>query len=135
MWKQNPHPDPLPEYREREMKSGRGELSGEETLDRVDRRFALDGGDGFEEGDVLGADFDAVARFGAVGNAAFLHHDVEAFALEGLADRVVVEEAHLTDDGGADELVGRGVLRAGFEAAAARDAAREGVALFLQFLG
>src|SRR4051812_30527221 len=48
---------------------------------------------------------------------------------------MVVEKAHLADHGRADELVDRRVLRAGFETAAAADAATERVALFLELLG
>src|SRR6185503_14075351 len=101
----------------------------EEPLDRLHRRLALHGGDALQQGDFLRADFDAVAGLAAVGDAAFFHQDVEALGLQGLADRVVVEQAGLADDGGADELVGGRVLRAGLEAAAAGDAAGEGVAL------
>jgi len=100
----------------------------------VDRCLPLDGGDGFEEGDVLGADFHAVAGLTAVGNAAFFHHHFQPLFLQRLAGGVIVEEAHLADDGGADVLVGRRVLRARFEAASAADAARQRITLFLQFL-
>ena len=49
------------------------------------------------------------------------------------AGGVIVEEAGLADDGGADELVVRRVLRAGLQAAAATDAAGQGIALSCSF--
>src|SRR5205807_9304368 len=84
----------------------------EESLDGVNRRLALYGGDALEQRDVFRADFDAVAGFAAVGDAAFAHESFQAFAFEGFADGVIVEEAGLADHCGADEVIGWGVLRA-----------------------
>ena len=89
------------------------------------RRLPLHGGDGFQQGDVFGADFDAVAGFAAVADAALLHQRFQTLVLQSSADGVIVEEARLTDDGSADEFIGRGVLRAGLETAATTDAARK----------
>src|SRR5205814_323067 len=80
------------------------DLLREESLDGVDGGLALDGGDGFQQGNVFGADLDAVAGLGAVGDAAFVHQRVEAIVFQGGAGGMIVEEAHLADDGGADEL-------------------------------
>src|SRR5205823_2397307 len=99
-------------------------LFREEPPDRIDRRLSLHGGDGFQQGDFFWADFLAVAGFAAVGDAAFVHHRVEPLVLKGGARRVIVEEPHLADDRGADELVHGRVLRARLQTASATDAAR-----------
>lgn len=83
----------------------------------------MHGGDGFEEGYLLGADLYAVTGLAAVGQTASAHEDFEAFVASVGASGVGIEESHLADDGGADEVVCWGVLRAGFEAASATDAA------------
>src|SRR3954468_20214328 len=89
-------------------------LLREELADGVDGRLALDGGDGFEEGDFLGADLYAVAGLAAVGDAPFFHHRFEPLVLQGGAGGVVVEKAHLADHRSADELIDGRVLRASF---------------------
>src|SRR5581483_7131180 len=56
---------------------------------------------------------------------------METFGLQGFAGFVLVEEADLRDGGGADEAGALVELRASLHAAAAGDAARERVHLFL----
>ena len=110
------------------------ELPGEEFFDDVKCSLPLNGGDAFEERNLLGADLDAVAGFGAVADAAFSHETVEAIFLQGRSGGVIVEQTDLADHGRADEMIGRRVLRTGFEATSATDAAREGIPLLLKLL-
>src|SRR2546429_784671 len=88
-------------------------------------------GDGFGERNVFRAGLYAILRVGAFLHAARTHQRFQAFALVHCAGGVDVEEAHLADDGRADELVVLVHLRANFEAVAAGDAARKRVAFRL----
>src|SRR5690606_37994715 len=80
-----------------------GFVAGEELGDGVEGGGAAHGADGFGEGDVLGADLDAVLGVAAVGDAAGAHEGFEAFICEAFAGLVEVEEAGLADGGSADE--------------------------------
>jgi hypothetical protein len=102
----------------------RGPLLREKPGDDMNRRLPLHGSDAFQEGNILRADFDAVAGLAAVGDTAGLHQGNEPLALEGFADGVIVEQPGLADDRRADEVIAGSVLRAGFQAAAATDTAR-----------
>ena len=106
--------------------------SREEFFDEVNGCLPTDGGDAFKERDFLGANLDAIAGLGAVAEAAVFHQRVEAIFLQRRAGGVIVEEADLADDCGADEMIDRGILRAGIEATSATDAARKGIAFFLK---
>jgi len=96
--------------------------------DGVLEDLAIDFVVGFGEGNALGAHFDAIHGVVAILNSAGAHHGFEAFARMHRASGMHVEEAHLIDDGGADELRVIVYLGANFEAIAAGDAARHGVA-------
>src|SRR5579862_497634 len=98
--------------------------------------LAIDFGERFGERNFLGTGVDTVLRVGTILNAAGLHDGVEAFVVVHGAGGMHVKEAHLADDGGADEIaVGTfaGDLRANFEAAAAGDAGGKLVGFFLRF--
>src|SRR5207248_3113122 len=98
------------------------------------RRIARDCRDRIDEGDLLRTNFDAVLRLAAIGDAAFAHHGLEALVFVHRPGRVQVVEAHEVQRERADERRGVVVLRTRLEAAAARHAARERVALFLILL-
>ena len=91
-------------------------------------------GDRVDQRDLLRAHLDAVLRLAAALDAAFAHDRVEPLVRVHLAARVQVEEAHLVERGGADEVARRVDLRARLEAAAARHAARERVRRLLVLL-
>jgi len=111
------------------------ESSREEFFDEVNGCLPADGGDALKEWNFLGADLDAIAGLGTVADAAFFHQCIEAIFLQRRADGVIVEEADLADYRRADVMIDRGILRAGFEATAATDAARKGIAFFLKLPG
>ena len=108
---------------------------GEEFFDNVKGRLPLDGGDAFEQWNLLGADLDAVAGLGAVADAARLHERVETIFLQRCSGGMIVEKPDLADDRCADEMIGGRVLGASLEATSATDAAREGISFLLEFLG
>ena len=106
-------------------------LHGEEVFDLLDDDVAADVGDGFDEGELLGAGGDAVLGHAAFLDAAIAGEGAEALFFEDLAGGVHVEELDLGDGGCADE--GRAVVELGADlhADGAGDAVREGVALLL----
>src|SRR5947209_3725690 len=91
--------------------------------------FAHGGGDG----NVFGADFYAKLGVAAFLDTAVSHEGVEAVFFQSAAGGVVVEEFHLRDGGGADEVGLVVELGAGLHAAAAGHAAGDGIHLFLRF--
>src|SRR2546430_1041378 len=110
--------------------------SNEDVFHPLDCRLAADFADGVGQGDLLGADLDAVLGVAAGRDAARAHEGVEARVLVELAGGMQVHEECLADGGGADEArVGWVVavdLRADFEATPAGDTSVEGIAKLLQ---
>ena len=106
-------------------------LSAEEIFHGLDGYVAADVGDGVSQGDLFGADFDAVLCEATLLDAAVAREGAQALFLEDLAGGVVVEELDLRDGGRADEVCLFVELRADFHAAAAGDAVRERVIGFL----
>ena len=104
---------------------------GEEVFDLLDDYVAGDVGDGFGEGELFGAGFDAVLGEAALLDAAFAGEGAEALLFEDGAGGVHVEELDLGDGGGADEVGGVVELGADLHADGAGDAVRQWVALFL----
>src|SRR5262245_6775231 len=106
------------------------EPSEEESL----RRRATHFGDRVDERDLFRTNFDAVLRLAAIFDAAVPHDRFEALTGVHRARRVRVEVTHEAERERSDELLFRTVLRTSFEAATARHAARQRVALFLFLL-
>src|SRR5215469_16029177 len=106
-------------------------LSREEVFHLLDEDVAAHVADGFGEGEFLGAGYDAVLGEAALLDAAVSGEGAEAVFFEDGAGGVHVEELGLADGGGSDEVGGDVELRADLHAAAAGDAVRERVALFL----
>ena len=97
----------------------------------LDEDVAAHVGDGFGEGELLGAGLDAVLGEAALLDAAVAGEGAEAFFFEDGAAGVHVEELGLGDGGGADEAGGVVELGADLHADGAGDAVGERVALFL----
>src|SRR5579859_5500431 len=85
-------------------KIGRKSLPQEPAEQRLFPRSAIYFGDRFGKRNSFGAGFDAVLRVGAILDAAFLHHCVQALFCMHRARGVHIEEANLADDGRADEF-------------------------------
>src|ERR1017187_4491037 len=112
-----------------------GCLSGEEVLDLLDQHIASQVGDGLGEGQLLWASLHAVLREATLLDSTLAGERAQAFCLEHRARWVHVEELDLGDGGRADEVGGVVELRADLHAAAAADAVRERIALFLNLWG
>ena len=97
-------------------------LSGEEVFDLLDEDVSAHVGDGFCEGELLGAGLDAVLGEAALLDAAVAGEGAEALFLEDGAGGVHVEELGLGDGGGADEAGDVVELGADLHADGARDA-------------
>src|SRR5579872_1844175 len=98
------------------------------------RRVPVDRGDRVDQRYLLRIHLDAVLGLAAPLDAALAHHRVEPLARVELAGRMQVEEPHLADGGGADEIAQRSDLRARLEAASARHAARQRIGVLLVLL-
>src|ERR1700677_549094 len=81
-------------------------LAGEEVFDLLDEDVAAHVGDGFGEGELLGAGLDAVLREAARLDAAVAGEGAETLFLEDGAGGVGVEELVLGDGCGSDEAGG-----------------------------
>src|ERR1700710_1608807 len=108
-----------------------GVLAGEENFHFLEDNIARDVGDGFGEGKLFGAGFDAVLGEAALLHAAVAGEGAKTFFFEDSTGRIHVEELDLCDGCGANE-VGRVIeLRADLHADGAGDAVGEGVTLLL----
>jgi hypothetical protein len=97
--------------------------------------FAIDLGNGFGQRDVFGAGLDTVLSVGTFLDAAMSEESLQAFPSVHGTGGMHVEEANLTDDGRADEIVVGVHLRAYLETRTARDATGQRVTLFLDLRG
>ena len=84
--------------------------------------LSINPGDRRRERNTLRADSDAVLREAASMNAAIAHHRLNTFCLEGLTCWMLIEEADLVDDCGADKSRSFVHLGTGFKAKTAGDA-------------
>src|SRR5712692_1059180 len=92
----------------------------------------VDFGNGLGQRNLFRANLYTVLRVGAIGHAARAHDRLEAFARVHRPGGMHVEQAHLADDGSADEGIVLVHLGTHFEASAAGDAARQRVSLLLE---
>src|SRR5579863_9359868 len=100
---------------------------------RLFPRGALNFCEGFGEWDAFGAGDDAVLRVGTIFDAAISHRGLQTLFGMHRAGGMHVEKPHLTENRGAHEFAVLVDLRADLEAAAARDAVRKRIRLFLLF--
>src|ERR1700675_2637342 len=80
---------------------------------------------------VLRTNLNTILREAAFLDAAIAHQCGQTLALQGLAGRMRVEQAHLRDSGSADKSRVLVELRAGFHATATRNATRQRIGSFL----
>src|SRR5271165_5631575 len=102
-------------------------LRPKQILHRLPHDLSADVRDGLGEWNVFGADFDAVLRVATLLDAAVAHQRLQAIDLQRFARGMGVEQAYLRNGGRTDEASVVIELGASFHAAAARDAARQGI--------
>src|SRR5208282_3547439 len=100
----------------RSRETGESIAAGEPRFDGVTNHLAINGRDGFGKRDSLRANLHAILRVVAIFDAAGAHERIKALVRVHRARRMHVEEAHLADDGRADEVGVLVYLRTYFEA-------------------